>query len=176
MQLEYIYYLSQIFAAVAVVGSLIFVGVQIRQSDKTQRALMHQARAQRTMDFTLGIVEPHNTELMGKLYDGDCQLSPGQLSQLLGIIRAYVLNFEDICWQHKAGLLDATAFENTRAGLRRFFSLCGVRAAWNISRDGYAPDLTQLVEDHVLRDLPVAAPTSRLDKWRAEVDRLKTVV
>ena len=38
MTLDQIYNASQILAAIAVVGSLIFVGLQLRQGDRTQRA------------------------------------------------------------------------------------------------------------------------------------------
>ena len=51
MTLESIYFLSQIVAAVALVASLLFVGLQLRHSDKTQRALVHQATIQRTIEL-----------------------------------------------------------------------------------------------------------------------------
>jgi len=173
MPLEEVYFVSQIASAVAIIASLVFVGLQLRQADKTQRALMHQARAQRTMDFTLGVIDPHNADLMCKLYDGDSDLSPSQLSQLMGFIRAYVINLEDIHWQCTAGLLDRAALENTSRGLRQFFSLPGVRAAWSMGNGGYAQDVVKLVDELILRDLPVATPGNRLARWKAELAKIE---
>ena len=45
MSLEQIYYVSQIVAAVAIVASLIFVGLQVRQSDKLALAQTYQMRS-----------------------------------------------------------------------------------------------------------------------------------
>jgi hypothetical protein len=43
MNLEEIYYISQIVAVVGILGSLIFVGVQIRQNTRATRAASHNA-------------------------------------------------------------------------------------------------------------------------------------
>ena len=44
MTLEEIYYISQIVAVIAIFCSLIFVGLQMRQSARNQRAVMHANR------------------------------------------------------------------------------------------------------------------------------------
>jgi hypothetical protein len=45
--LETIFYISQIPASAAVVGSLIYVGLQVRYAERSQRGLIQQARAER---------------------------------------------------------------------------------------------------------------------------------
>jgi hypothetical protein len=47
MTLEQIFYLSQSVASVAVVGSLIYLGLQVRSAERSQRAIMQQGRADR---------------------------------------------------------------------------------------------------------------------------------
>jgi len=47
MTLEQIFYLSQSVASVAVVGSLIYLGLQVRSAECSQRAIMQQGRADR---------------------------------------------------------------------------------------------------------------------------------
>jgi hypothetical protein len=47
MTLEQIFYLSQSIASVAVVGSLIYLGLQVRGAERSQRAIMQQGRADR---------------------------------------------------------------------------------------------------------------------------------
>jgi hypothetical protein len=60
--LEQISYLSQSIAAIAVVASLVFVGVQIRQSEKTQRAAMHTSRLGQIRETAFHIASPGITE------------------------------------------------------------------------------------------------------------------
>jgi hypothetical protein len=47
MTLEQIFYLSQSVASVAVVGSLIYLGLQVRSAERSQRAIMQQGRPDR---------------------------------------------------------------------------------------------------------------------------------
>lgn len=44
MTLEQIFYLSQSVASVAVVGSLIYLGLQVRSAERSQRSIMQQGR------------------------------------------------------------------------------------------------------------------------------------
>ena len=59
MTLEAVYFLSQIVAAAVIVASLLFVGLQLRQSDKTQRALVHQSTVQRTIALNQRLTDAH---------------------------------------------------------------------------------------------------------------------
>ena len=45
MTLEQVFYLSQSIASVAVLGSLIYLGLQVRASDRGQRSHLKQRRA-----------------------------------------------------------------------------------------------------------------------------------
>jgi hypothetical protein len=47
LSLEEVFYLSQSIASVAVVGSLIYLGLQVRAADRGQRSFMQQGRADR---------------------------------------------------------------------------------------------------------------------------------
>ena len=66
MTLEAVYFLSQIVAAVALIASLLFVGLQLRLSDKTQRALVHQATIQRTIELNQRLTDAHIVALVSK--------------------------------------------------------------------------------------------------------------
>ena len=52
MTLEQIFYLSQSVASIAVVGSLIYLGLQVRSAERSQRAIMQQGRADRAVELT----------------------------------------------------------------------------------------------------------------------------
>ena len=112
MNLESVYFLSQIAAAIAIVGSLLFVGIQMRHADKTQRALMHQATIQRTIELNQRLIDENVLTLILKARDGQAQWSIAEIWQIRVIIRVMVLHVADMQWQLRAGLLDPHAFDS----------------------------------------------------------------
>jgi hypothetical protein len=58
LTLEEVFYLSQSIASVAVVGSLIYLGLQVRAADRGQRSIMQQGRADRVSKAALTIATP----------------------------------------------------------------------------------------------------------------------
>ena len=57
MTLEETFYLSQTIASVAVVGSLIYLGLQVRYAERAQRGIMQQDRADRTSHAALTLAQ-----------------------------------------------------------------------------------------------------------------------
>lgn len=168
MTLEDAYYISQIIAAVAIVSSLIFVALQLRQADQTQRAAMHQGRTQRGMDMALRASDPQLIDAMGHIIRIDPATTPSHFLQVNSLIRAMVLNLDDVEWQRGVGLLDQATLDNTVAPMRRLLAIPGVRAVWQMSRSGFSPKTAALVDRLVVGDAPletnVADPISA---WRA---------
>ena len=68
MTLEQLSLISQIIGALAVVCSLIFVGLQMRQAEKTQRAAMHQARADRIIGVFNNQAQPHMAAMFSRVF------------------------------------------------------------------------------------------------------------
>lgn len=168
MTLEDAYFISQIIAATAIVASLIFVGVQLRQSERTQRAAMHQGRTQRGMDMALRSGEPHVVEALGHFIRMDAGATPDHFMQANALMRAMVLNLDDVAWQHKAGMLDKAVLDNTIAPMRRLFSIPGLRALWLMARPTYAPKTVALVDDLVIGGTPMLeVAADPIAVWRA---------
>lgn len=168
MTLEDTYFVSQIIAAIAIVASLIFVGVQLRQAERTQRAAMHQGRTQRGMDMALRSAEPAMVAAMAHFLRQDPATTAEHFMQANSFLRAMILNLDDVVWQEKAGLLDRQSLDNTIAPMRFLFSFAGVRAVWQMVRTTYSADTAALVDRLVIGDLPVVpAGTDPAHAWRA---------
>ena len=172
MSLEELYYVSQIVAAAAIVASLVFVGVQLRQAERTQRAAMHQGRTQRGMDMALRSAEPQMVEAIGRIIRQDRETTPEHFLQASALLRAMVLNLDDVVWQKKAGLLDQQALDNTVSAMRRLFSLTGVRALWQMSRTTYAAETAAAVDALVIADTPLVTGGDPVVVWRAVAEQL----
>jgi hypothetical protein len=157
MTLEELYFVSQIVAAVAIVASLFYVSLQLREAHRNQRALIQQARASRTITFTLRQTEADMAELLTKATsDADwASISDVQLTQLIGWTRGLLFHFEDSYLQHRDGLMDERAFESAKSSIAIILSRPGLRATWELTRNFHNRDFAAYV-DQLNRDTPLS--------------------
>ncbi len=166
MTLETIYFLSQIVAAGALVASLLFVGLQLRQSDKTQRALVHQATIQRTIELNQRLTDAHIVALVIKARDPRVSWTVEEIWQMRAMIRVMVLHVTDMQWQHRAGLLDASTFDSVLTVTRGVFALPGVRICWQMILPRVSTTDRVLVETLLLKDQPAVTATDLASTWQ----------
>jgi len=160
--------------------TLLFIGFQIRQAERNQRALMQQGRADRIGQQSM---EAASGELAHVFNTGMFQpqtLTREEFGQFLLIGRAIFVSAEDSYLQHKEGMLDAAAFHSQVTGQRRMMSMWpGARALWRVVASQYgepfrqhmneivdaathqpAPDLFAAWQDVVRADIEPAEPPS----------------
>ena len=100
MSLEDIFYLSQSVASVAVVGSLIYLGLQVRSSGRSQRAIMQQGRADRASQAAITLASPELVHVFHKGLAGHADLTREEFMQWMMICRALFLSGEDSFLQY----------------------------------------------------------------------------
>jgi hypothetical protein len=155
-------------SAVAVLVSLVFLNIQVRQSEKNQRALIQQGRAGRTADIAMRIMDSDFAEVYYRCMNGDSGISETQLGQFMGYCRALFLGAEDSFIQHKASLLNDLAFASFTTSLRAIFVWPGVRAMWAVTRDWYEPKFAVFMDD-IAKDAVSHPRVDQLAQWKARV-------
>lgn len=173
MTLEQIFYLSQSVASVAVVGTLIYLGLQVRSAERSQRAIMQQGRADRASHGALGLADPELARVFGKATAGQTSLTRDEFTQWMMMCRALFLSGEDSYLQHKAGQLDQPAFDSYVAGVRYYMRSPGMRAAWQVSRGQFGSDFRNFV-DAIVREPPVARGADAYAEWHKLVESERT--
>lgn len=176
MTLESIYFISQIVSAVAIAASLIFVGLQLRQSDKTQRAVMHQSRADRLLSMANINLQPQVAASMQKAFRMPEELTPGDLATLSVVTHYMVTHYDDVKWQHEAGFLDGVSARQNRVALRGFFSSLGVRALWQSGgKQRFDAQLAAQVDRELIDGVPLVMPGSvSTDQFVKTLETLKS--
>lgn len=167
MTLEAIYFVSQIVAAGAIVASLVFVGLQLRHSDRTQRALVHQATIARTIELNQRLTDDHIIALVMKARDAHAVWSADEIWQIRAMIRVIVLHVIDLQWQRSAGLLEAATFDSVMTVTRGLFSLPGVRICWQMLLPRVSASDRALVEALLLTEQPSPGPSDLTAAWQA---------
>lgn len=175
MTLEDIFYVSQSIASVAVVGSLIYVGLQVRYAERSQRGMMQQARADRTSQASLAVADPELARIWLRGGAGDPDLTAVEFMQWMLLTRAAFLSGEDSVLQYKAGLMTKETYDTYVAGVRVYMAKPGFRAAWKLSRMQFGSDF-RAFSDSILKEVPVAAAADGLAEWKTlvEADRSRT--
>ena len=160
--------LASAASAVTVVISLLFLNRQIRLAEKSQRALIQQGRAGRTVDIAMCLMAPDFAGVYYKCMNGDGSISETQLGQFVGHCRAVFLGAEDSFLQHRESLLDEMAFVSFTASLRELLVSPGMRAMWQMTRDWYGPEFGTFM-DQIVNEALNLPRIDHLTRWKAAV-------
>ncbi len=165
MSLADIANLSQIVASIAVVASLIYLAVQVGQSERNQRAMIQQGRADRATAGAFVLAGPEMASVFRKGMAGDPALTAGEFDQLLMMFRALLLSGEDSFLQRRAGLLDQRAFDSWTAAARVYMAAPGLRAIWTLTARQYCEEYREFINANVV-DTPVSVGLDAFAAWQ----------
>ena len=155
-------------SGVAVVFSFLFLGLQIRQSNKNQRSQTQQGRYIRVVDSVLRYAEPHLRDTMMRGRNGDLSMQSSDVDAFLSVTYTTFLNFEDTFLQHQAGTIDPSAWATAAVRLRGILTRSGNRVAWKRNRMNFQGAFAGYV-DELLKDTPLALPSDIAAEWKADV-------
>jgi hypothetical protein len=154
-------------SAVAVVISLIYLALQIRQNTRHSQALIQQGRAARIADTSLKLAELRGDDGINACFDGSPDVSARDVARFLFTTRSILISAEDSFFQAEEGLLSPIAFESVMASIRSgMMRSPGLNAAWRLTRHGYEPQFRDFM-DRLQAEEIIAAPHSLADDWRA---------
>ena len=119
-------------SAIAVVVTLVFLTLQMRQTNRNQRALMQQGRSARGAETILKTAEPAMSALHMRGTTADRSMTEAEVWSYLQMVMAQHINWEDSFLQHRAGLLDTASWTTDQAALRWSSTFPGTRAIWRM--------------------------------------------
>jgi hypothetical protein len=157
--------LGSFISGIAVVLSLAYLSVQIRQNTRHSQALIQQGRAARIVDTALRIAELRADDGLNGCFEGSAKASAKDVGRFLNLARAVFISAEDSFLQGEQGLLGLDALESYKASLRRGTGSPGLAAAWILSRDMYEPKFRAFM-DEINGDLSQAAASRLAEVWR----------
>ncbi len=165
MSLSDISSIANLVSSAAVVGSLIYLSIQIRQTQRNQRAIMQQGRSSGITDINLCLADPAVAAAYNKGLRGDPDMSETELRQFLSLSRCGFINMENNFIQHRDGLMSDEAFHSSLEGARFQASHPGLRAAWRQSRQAYGRDFVGFM-DQIVESDNQATPPDPLRDWK----------
>ncbi|MEP3051920.1 MAG: hypothetical protein ABJP48_04165 [Erythrobacter sp.] len=165
MTLEDFYFISQIAAAVGIMLSLIFVGLQLRQSteqakrveEATRVAAMRQAHGNLANWYMHTSQHQHLTSLIGKALNDFDTLSDDETAQYITSASALLSYAQNAFYEWHAGDLPDEQWKSWYVALQ-FIATPGGKKLWTMRRHMFAEPFADYIETNVLdSDLPKGA-------------------
>lgn len=171
MSLSDIASIATVISSLAVLASLVYLSLQMRQTEKNQRALTDQGTSTRNIDIIMFHAQPEMNALTTRVATGDTDFTAEELGLLSIRLRTTMLTSQDILIQSKAGLVDRITLENNVAVLRFVLAQPVYRALWFGSRRGYSSEWQEYI-GKLIEDIPVARPSDPVATFKADLARV----
>ena len=134
----------QIVGLFSLVGSLIFVGLQLKQSHEIALANQYQARAAATQDMFMSMQESGiNMGLLGKPFD---EMSPLEAAAKHNMAAWAWIQYDNHFYQYNAGFLDEESWQGLSARIRTRYNRCDTRYVWESVRQFFRPSFVRFIE------------------------------
>jgi len=173
--------LGSFVSGIAVLASLVFLyvqlrqlGAQISQAETNQRAMINEAYVTRVSDMLQWIGEPANSHLIARVIEGECSFDAEEITRLSMMFRWNIMNVLGVTQHHEAGLIDTAAFQQARLAFKQQWLAFPVyRVIWGRQAETVAPQMRKVIDD-MISEVPLAPPS--IDMVAAFADDLAKVL
>lgn len=153
--------IGELVGGVAVIASLIFVGLQVRQSNHLAISRSHEESSRASSDLAFVFSEPRSTELFVRAHQGWDRLSPNEVLRLRALIQAAMNYFETLFYAHLRGEVHPEVWESRLARMRAYREI-GFERIWESLETFYGESFRVFVNREVLGGTPTPQPYREL--------------
>jgi hypothetical protein len=173
MTLSDIASIGSLVSGVAVLLSLIYLGIQTRQNVRHSQALIQQGRAARISDTSLRLTELRADDGINKCFEGSPDVSQQDVARFLFLCRSIFVSAEDSYFQHKQGLLDDMVFASFESSVKNGMGARGLAAGWILTANMYEPEFREYM-NRINGDIhnPDSVSSRGLAAWKSTIASL----
>ena len=152
---------GEFVGAIAVVATLAYLAVQIRQNTKSAKALTYTATSTGWQDLLLKLSEA-DLDIFIQLSVNHHELSHAQFMRAYSLYRAQFRRMEHDFYQYRSGTFDeATWTAYVRGFAYDTFGSPGARAMWKLQSDTFETSFSECLDEIVERARSVPTPHFR---------------
>jgi hypothetical protein len=166
--------LGSFVSGIAVLVSLVYLALQVRQATKHARAQIAQNRITRTVDANFRQTDGELSDIAGRGRMGDASLTQSEIARFMSFARAQFWNAEDNFMQHREGMLPKPMFLSFRGSMIGLMRGAGIQAAWELQRSVFDPDFVTFM-DGVASDARAMGYTWTPANWSDLVAKYKAM-
>jgi hypothetical protein len=134
----------QVGGIFALVASLVFVGLQMKQSQEIALANQYQARAEAAQDMFMTMQESGIS--MSSMRKPLSEKTPQEVVAAYNIASWGWTQYDNHFYQYNAGFLDDESWEGLSLRIRDLYGNCDVRNIWESGRQYYRSSFVEYVE------------------------------
>lgn len=147
MTLEQYYFIAEIIGVVAIVFSLLFVGVQLRQNTLATRATSHHAITDAMNQVNQNVIQNEGfTHIWLKGSMDRASLTNEQRTRFDSQLLSYFHVFDTMYYQASVGAGDLGLLESEGPGIASMFARPGVEDWWNANLFGLSQEFRDYIK------------------------------
>jgi hypothetical protein len=147
MTLDELGSLGEFVSSIAVLITLVYLALQVKQTRRVLEANASQARAEFNKDVVLAsATSPDLAELMISLNDG-VELTAAQTVRVMNYATANLRNSENLHYQRQIGMLPDDIWAGADGGYTMLMGIRSFRMAFERPRPGFRPTFVAYTED-----------------------------
>ena len=148
MTLQELTSIAEILGALGVIGSLVFVGWQIRENTIATKAHIHEQVTQTYLAFlNSAIANPEAYAAGIQATEAEfSKLSAGDKTFFFGTALGFFKHFELMFVQNRKGIMDREIWDAWCVYIRMYFHQPGIQVWWKSRRDAFIPDFREFLE------------------------------
>lgn len=142
--------IGEIIGAIAVVASLGYLAVQVRQNTKMMKAQTRDSVSTKQMQIaTYVFQEPSMAEIIQGGLRGEYEQQTPEHLKFGGFLTANLREWENSYHQYKAGLFEHGDFEARQVRWKQLLQFKTIQARWEQDRETYGPEFRTVIDDLV---------------------------
>ena len=154
MNLETLSAIAQIVAAIGVIASLFYLGAQIKQNTRSQRAVVVDALTRGIAEI-LSVQTPEVLRSLMRVVENFEEATEEDRLRALPQVFALFKLFENAWFQQRQGTLDREQWQGWDAYIRTYYHRPGVKSWWSKRRATFAAGFRNYLEStKPVPDLP----------------------
>ena len=158
-------------SGVAVLVSLIYLSLQVRQNTHAHRASAHQDRLNFVKEFLGRITDPSMASVYLRGLSADGEMSEVEFTQYRALMHGWFLGMSEIVWLYERGVLDADRYAGSMEALRGYLLYPGCRAVWQVINPVMPPSFRALVEN-IIAEGGEGDVHGAFESWRGAIGAL----
>jgi len=152
-------------SGLAVLISLLYLSLQVRQNTHVHHANAHQARLNFVKEFLGRLTEFSTASIFLRGSEGDLRVTEVEFLQYRSLMHSWFLGMAEIVWLHERGVLDEDRFAGSMEALRANLSAPGCRAVWTVIKP-LMPAPFRMIVERTIAQTDVASVHAAFEGWR----------
>ena len=146
--------LGDLIGGIAIIVSLVYVGLQIKQSTQATRAATNQSFSAQYTEQAAQITRADFRDVFWRGLSGLQNLQGGELVAFMAFLGSIMRMWETFYFQKQGGTFESRIFDSWLVQLVDLFGNDGVREYWAIRRHNFTAEFVEFIDETIATATP----------------------